>query len=61
MSAEYMANHESEDKPREECGVFAVAYTGPIEDHTSVSLGPIAYQALLGLLKLRNGSSGSSG
>jgi amidophosphoribosyltransferase len=49
MSAEYMANHESEDKPREECGVFAVAYTGPPEDHTSVSLGPIAYQALLGL------------
>lgn len=49
MSAEYLANHESEDIPREECGVFAVAYTGPTERQKEIALGPIAYQALLGL------------
>lgn len=49
MSAEYLANHKSEDKPREECGVFAVAYTGPPEKRGEIALGPVAYQALLGL------------
>lgn len=51
MSAEYMASFELEDEPREECGVFAVAYAGSPEgaDVTDLKLGPVAYKGILGL------------
>lgn len=50
MTAEHQPRFETEDVPREECGVFAVAYTGflPEREHDMV-LGPVAYQGILGL------------
>lgn len=52
MSAEYEAKSECiDDEPREECGVFAVAYKGAYADAEpkDIQLGPIAYQGILGL------------